>query len=339
MGITTRGGKPWSSFQVGRALSNPAYAGDISHGSIYVADAHPPIIDRATFARAADIAAARSGPHTQRAASPGDYYLTSRITCPHCRCKYVGTAAHGNGGTYRYYTCFTRARYGPKACDALRIPAGETDTAVLHALAAFYAQETELLHGIIARAGAQLDDGCDGRQAQADAISAQIRQASRRHAVPRRVRERHHGRRHRRPAAARPQRKNSSSSRRALGELSDSMHAQPEPPSLVTLGYLRKHLAVLVSDDGEPIERKAAIEALIYEIRITEKGLIPVYQIPAPGTELPGHDPVRAMLDSEPPVGIEPTTCSLRETRPPAPHVLAAPESVPGCTERTSRTR
>ncbi|HUD37868.1 MAG TPA: recombinase family protein [Streptosporangiaceae bacterium] len=61
-GVTTRSGQPWSGHAVGRALVNPAYAGDIAHGSVFVADAHPAIIDRATWARARDIAAARSGP-------------------------------------------------------------------------------------------------------------------------------------------------------------------------------------------------------------------------------------------------------------------------------------
>jgi site-specific DNA recombinase len=301
-GVTTRGGKPWSSFQVGRVLSNPAYAGDIAHGSIYVPDAHPPIIDRDTFRRAAEIAAARSGPHQQRAASPGDYYLTSRITCPQCRCKYVGTAAHGKGGTYRYYTCFTRARYGPQACDATRIPAGTADTAVLNALAAFYAQETELLHDIITRAATQADTGHDDRQAQAGAITAQIQ--AKQTAIGRYHTAFENGTMD--DATAGPRLRALGEElillNARLGELTDSMQDRPEPPPPVTLRQLRDHLNALITEAGDPIERKAAIEALIHEIRVTERGLIPVYQIPAPSTHAPdqpaNQDRVRTMMHS-----------------------------------------
>jgi len=173
-GITSRTGKPWSGHQIARILVNPAYAGDIARGSVYVPDAHPALIDRNTFARAGEIAAARSGPHTQRAASQGDYQLTSLITCPGCGCKYIGTAAHGRNQTYRYYTCFTRARYGTTACPTARLPADQADTAILTALAAFYAQETELLTATITRAQAHHADSHAGQQAQADAVTTQI---------------------------------------------------------------------------------------------------------------------------------------------------------------------
>ena len=130
-GITTAGGKAWSSLQVGHVLANPAYAGAIVRRDVHVPDAHPALIAPATFRRAAEIAAARSGPHTQRAASPSDYHLSSLITCPGCGCKYIGQSATGRSQTYRYYICFTRSRYGPAACNATRIPAGEADTAAL----------------------------------------------------------------------------------------------------------------------------------------------------------------------------------------------------------------
>ncbi len=71
---------------------------------------------------------------------------------------------------------------------------------------------------------------------------------------------------------------------------------------------------------GTPGERKAAIEAFIAEIRLTEAGVIPVFRIPGPHTPIPdtsnhgGADevtrtcePVRAMGRSVGPVGLEPT--------------------------------
>jgi site-specific DNA recombinase len=301
-GITTANGKPWASLTIGRILANPAYAGAITHADVTVPDAHPSLIDADTFRRAAEIAAARSGPHTQRAASPGDYHLTSLIRCPGCGCKYIGQSANGNGGTYRYYICFTRSRYGPTACPAVRIPAGQADEAALQALAAFYSQETELLIGAIARQAAQHDSGRDERQAQADAITAQIQ--AKQNAISRYQAAFENGTMD--DATAGPRLRELQQQLIQLkarqAELDDTnADNQPQPPKPAALSQLRAHLAELVTEEGNAIERKAAIEALIHEIRITEKGLIPVYQIPAPATTSPGtgQDPVRAMLHSE----------------------------------------
>ncbi|WP_165949659.1 zinc ribbon domain-containing protein [Micromonospora sp. KC207] len=64
----------------------------------------------------------RSAEIGQRAANPSDYTL---IRCPQCGHRYVGTAAHGRYKTYRYYTCWSRARYGTKTgCDGPQRPIG-----------------------------------------------------------------------------------------------------------------------------------------------------------------------------------------------------------------------
>lgn len=73
---------------------------------------------------------------------------------------------------------------------------------------------------------------------------------------------------------------------------------------------------------GTQAERKAAIEAFVAEIRLTEEGVIPVFRIPGPRTPIPDSDPgeagqttptgdpVRAMVRSVGPVGLEPTLSS-----------------------------
>lgn len=92
-------------------------------------------------------------------------------------------------------------------------------------------------------------------------------------------------------------------------QITDAISAQPAPPPPGTFEHLATYLRD-VTAAGTTAERKAAIEALIHEIRITEQGLIPVYQIPAPDSPIPGHDdttPVRTMVGSVGPVGFEPT--------------------------------
>jgi site-specific DNA recombinase len=52
---------------------------------------------------------------------------------------YIGTGATGRYRTYRYYTCWSRARYGTKAgCDVYRFHADEIETAIGTALLEFY---------------------------------------------------------------------------------------------------------------------------------------------------------------------------------------------------------
>jgi site-specific DNA recombinase len=318
-GISSGTGKPWSGHQIARILVNPAYAGDIARGTVYVPDAHPPLIDRNTFARAGDIAAARAAPHLQRSASPSDYQLTSLMTCPGCGCKYVGTAAHGRSGTYRYYTCFTRARYGTKTCPAPRIPADQADTAVLTALAAFYAQETALLTAAISRAQAHQADGHAGQRAEADAVTAHI--TAKEAAIARYRTAFENGTMDDTTAGPRLKELQQELTllRARYGELTDAINAQPAPPPAAALDHLRGYLPQLVNSEGSATERKAAVEALIHEIRITEQGLIPVYRIPAPDSPVPGHDdtpPVRTMVGSVGRLGLEPTTGGLRGTAP-----------------------
>jgi hypothetical protein len=70
---------------------------------------------------------------------------------------------------------------------------------------------------------------------------------------------------------------------------------------------------------GTPTERKAAIETLIAEVRLTDQGIVPVFKIPT-DTTMPPPDPDRGTHD-EPPVrtmvrsvgraGLEPATEGL----------------------------
>ena len=57
----------------------------------------------------------------------------------------LGTCATGRTRTYRYYTCYARARYDTTACDAPRLDADAVDTAVLNALTTFYRTQGGLI--------------------------------------------------------------------------------------------------------------------------------------------------------------------------------------------------
>lgn len=56
-----------------------------------------------------------------------------------CQRRYVGTTANGAGGRYRYYTCYSRARYGPCHCKGLRLRADLVEPSVVASMVQTFA--------------------------------------------------------------------------------------------------------------------------------------------------------------------------------------------------------
>jgi site-specific DNA recombinase len=286
---------------------------------VYVEDAHQSLIDRETWQRACAIAAARASGQNQRALSGSDYHLTGLITCPDCGHKYIGTSATGRHRTYRYYTCFSRVRYGTHGCQAARLPADQADAAVLEALCDFYTQAGDLIADAVTRAQARHRDSHADRHAEHGAILAQIK--TKEAAIERYHQAFENGTMDDATAGHRLKTLQGEITqlKARAAELSDTISAEPAMPEPGTIETIQGYLTdVIIS--GTPAERKAAIEALIAEIRITEEGVIPVFRIPGPPTPATDGDntaangaasPVRAMVRSVGRVGLEPTTGGL----------------------------
>jgi site-specific DNA recombinase len=283
-GVRNRTGAPWSGYTIARILDDPAYIGDLAYADVYVPDAHEPLIDRATFEQARQIADARADAHTQRAASPGEYHLTGLITCPDCGRKYIGTAARGRSRTYRYYTCFSRNRYGGAGCSGVRLAADATDAAVLQALVDFYASADTILTQVIDAAQQEFRDTHSDRHAELDTLTVQITQAEA--AV-----DRYHAAFEAGTMAdttagprLRDLRHKITQLRARRDDLTQALAAEPAPPPPGTVDRVRAHLRHMIAA-GSPGERKRAIEALIHEIRLTDDGdVIPVFKIPGQRT-------------------------------------------------------
>ncbi|MGH2823646.1 MAG: zinc ribbon domain-containing protein [Thermoleophilaceae bacterium] len=88
--------------------------------------------------------------------------------------RYVGAAAHGNGGRYAYYVCFSRQRYGRKACDADRLPARELEEAILAQLERVLAEE-DVVREAIADAFTELAAERPRREAELGRVDAELR--------------------------------------------------------------------------------------------------------------------------------------------------------------------
>ena len=97
-------------------------------------------------------------------------------------------------------------------------------------------------------------------------------------------------------------------------EIADAIEHEPVAPSPATLDRIREHLARVIAD-GSSAERKATIEQLIAEIRITKDDqVIPVFRIPGPDAD-DTADAVRAMPRLVGRAGLEPAAGGAAATR------------------------
>src|SRR5262249_18262483 len=165
--------RPWSHKTVADVLTNRVYLGEIHFRDVIALNAHDAAVDPATFDLAQEILAQR-GEAPKKAASPSDYHLTGKITCPACKRRYVGTNAVGRSRTYRYYTCWTRSRYGVDHCAAPRIDADALDRMVLDVVRDFYTNCLDEARQALAAVRSQHQQARAGQQRDLSAIEEEL---------------------------------------------------------------------------------------------------------------------------------------------------------------------
>ncbi|MGH3607978.1 MAG: recombinase family protein [Pseudonocardiaceae bacterium] len=272
-GSRTRTGGPWSARTVAGILTNRVYLDELTFRDITVTGAHPTLVDEATFHQAGTIMDARGKDHTRRASNASDYHLTGRIRCPKCGKALVGTAAHGRNKTYRYYTCFSRARYGTTTCDAHRINADALDESIFDALAGFYRH-----HALITDAIAEATTGLGDRQAELTTIDKELTRANT--AIDRYLQAFEDGDLTPTMVTARMRKLSDKITQLTdrRDELTDQLSHAPVAPPAMILDELTNHIADIIRT-GNSAQRKA----LIAEVKITgPRSIIPFFRIPQP---------------------------------------------------------
>jgi site-specific DNA recombinase len=175
-GMRRRSGRPYNFKTVADILSNPVYIGTVLFRDVEVEDAHPGIIDREAFDLAQRLLTERGENPAAAAGAASEYHLTGKIRCPLCGRTYLGTAAHGRSRTYRYYTCWTRNRYGTDHCPAPRIDADRFDAIVLNAVNDFYTRNTDLMMEAIREAQNHHETIRAELEAELDSVRTQMAQ-------------------------------------------------------------------------------------------------------------------------------------------------------------------
>jgi exonuclease VII small subunit len=150
-GHRTKAGRPWSHTAVLTVLRNPVYVGKVFFRDALHDGPHPHLVDEQLFARVQALLSERGEDWSKRASATSPFLLAGLVVCARCGKHCVGTSAVGNRYRYRYYTCFTRQRYGTKYCGAERLPAEDLEAAVLDALLCAY-ERTDLFDKAVSAA-------------------------------------------------------------------------------------------------------------------------------------------------------------------------------------------
>lgn len=278
---TSTGGR-WSAQQILRILSNRVYLGELTFRAITKTNTHPAVIDTDTWAQAQAILDARGQNPAHRASNGYDYMLTGRLRCPQCGKAMIGTRATGRNKTYRYYTCYTLARYDATKCNFTRLDADAVDTAILDALAGFYRNHHTLISDAITTAQHQHQKAHTNRHTELATIEAELTKTNQ--AIDRYFTAFEHGTITEDLVAERliKLRGKIRQLRNRHDELTLAIHDQPAAPSPTTLTDITNHITTIINT-GAANQRKALIEALIAHVTITGPDrLTPVFRIPQP---------------------------------------------------------
>jgi site-specific DNA recombinase len=293
---TTTAGR-WSAHQVLRVLANRLYLGELSFRGINATGCHAPIIEQTRFDEAQRVLTARGEDHAKRAASGSDYLLTGLIRCPACGSAMLGTRAHGKTKTYRYYSCYRRTRYDTAACGGQRISADAIEQAVTGALAGFYRHQHDLINDAIAAAQASHTAAQTSGSAEMATIERELTRTGA--AIDRYLTAFENGTLDPEDLAGRlaqlKARTRQLSTRR--DELAAQLAAEPAMPPLARLREVADHIDQII-ESGTQVQRKALIEALVAQVKITGPGqVVPTFRIPQPQVGPPSKHSVRALTN------------------------------------------
>jgi site-specific DNA recombinase len=285
-GHRTKAGKPFNADAGPTILRNRVYLGEVYfRGTWYRAEGHhKPLVDPDLFEQAQQILIARGEDHAKRGHVNSDYTLAGTITCSRCGKRYVGAAATGNlyRYRYRYYTCFTRHRYGTNACQAERLPADQLEQAVLNAMIDTY-RRTDLIHQAVTAAASSAQSIHGAHRAELHTIDAELTTLDARtdrlltaienglnqtDAIERITANRHQA----------------TQLRQRREELTDLIATAPAGPTAEQLATITAAIREAI-DQAETGTAKRILESLVHGIRVASRAdITPYFRIPADGT-------------------------------------------------------
>jgi site-specific DNA recombinase len=306
-GHRTRAGRLWSLVTAFDVLRNPVHIGRIRFRGESYEGPHAALVDVATFEEAQRTLAARAGTAWKRRSNTSEYLLSGLVRCSRCGNRYLGTVAHGRRGAYRYYTCFSRNRYGRHGCQADRLPAEALERAVLESIRGTYA-DTDLIERALAGARQRADAAVPSVRAELRSVEAKIGKAEQ--ALERYFNAFESGTLTGRRFAGRVEELEArlAEVRKRREEIQDELERETvrEPSQTDLRGAIGAIAEAMES--GNPSQRKALLQELVSEIRVESRDAIfPTYRLP--------NGPVRVISGVVGRGGLEPPTSALSARR------------------------
>jgi site-specific DNA recombinase len=253
-----------------KLLRNRVYIGQVYFRGTHHDAPHTPLVHTDVFDKAQRLLADRGEHVSKRASNSSEYLLGGLIICGRCGKRYVGMSAHGRNHRYRYYTCHTRQRYGPDACDGDRVPAGELDSAALNGVLNLFG-DRDLFDRVAADAAARRHADHDQRQRELSVVDVEVtktEQAIERYLLAFEagtLPEAQCGPRIRELGAKLVELQDRRS------QLQDQLDtAEPTAPTEQQLVDARKHIRDTI-DNGDDTHRKHLLQALVAEIRVDSR--------------------------------------------------------------------
>ena len=271
----------WQPAVIQWLLENEAYLGRVHWRGQSYPGLHDPLIDEPTFQAAQVLLRERGQDLTLRRGNRSDFLLSGVMRCGRCKRAYIGMSAKGNGGTYFYYACSGRQKFGRKACDGERLNRDKLEAAVLDQLARLY-RDGELIADALRRAYNEQQADRPALAEQRRTVTEEIRRAER--ALDRYYQAFESG--DLEPGQFKTRLADLHAKLDTLREQEQTLTAQladpaeaVDPAALAAVAdRLRDTLAT-----GEPEQTKALLRLLIKELRVNGRSeILPTYRVVTP---------------------------------------------------------
>lgn len=140
-GIKTALGRDWNKGSFHALIKNEMYLGIYKYSTVRIEGGVPAIIDRQTFEEVQRRLRTKKNPIGASRNGYGDYMLTGKLFCGHCREPMVGISGTGkHGELHYYYTCQGR-RKKKNGCQKKNVVRDQIERQVINAIRDYVLQD------------------------------------------------------------------------------------------------------------------------------------------------------------------------------------------------------
>ena len=145
-GMLTAHGKPWSRSSFQRILANEKYRGVYVYSDIRTEGGVPRIVSDELFYKVQEVLRTKKNPQGRHRVN-GDYMLTGKLFCGHCKSPMVGVSGTSRTGDLHYYYVCQRRRT-EKDCDKKNVRRDDIEMQVAQAIMD-YALQDDIIDWIV----------------------------------------------------------------------------------------------------------------------------------------------------------------------------------------------